>query len=60
MKQAYNNWLERTALEFLENRDQNLEYFLDRLKSNFVQHFIAEMGISKVLSDLTRKIDELR
>ncbi len=60
MKKAYLNWLERTALEFLENRDQDLELFLDKLKSNFALHFINEMGVSKVLSDLGEKIQELR
>lgn len=52
--------MKRTALEFLENRDQDLELFVDKLKSNFAQHFITEMGILKILSDLTAKIDELR
>lgn len=56
----YEKWLERTALEFLENRDRDLEVFLDKLHSNFAVEAIKEKSVKKVLKDLTQKIDELR
>lgn len=56
----YEKWLERTALEFLENVDRDLELFLDKLQSNFVNEAIREKSVSKVLRDLSEKIDELR
>jgi hypothetical protein len=56
----YEKWLERTALEFLENRDRDLEVFLDKLHSNFAIEAISEKSVSKVLRDLTEKIEELR
>ena len=56
----YEKWLERTSLEFLENRDRDLEVFLDKLHSNFAIEAIKEKSVSKVLRDLTQKIDELR
>ena len=56
----YEKWLERTALEFLEDRDRDLELFLDKLHSNFANEAIREKSVSKVLRDLSEKIDELR
>jgi hypothetical protein len=56
----YQRWLERTALEFLENPDNEIEIFLDKMHSNFLVIVLQETGIKKVIKDLSRKIEDLR
>jgi hypothetical protein len=56
----YEKWLERAALEFLENPDNEIEIFLDKMHSNFLVIALQEAGIKKVIKDLTRKIEDLR
>jgi len=56
----YDGWLERMALKFLENPDNEVIIFLEDSRNNLVFVAIQTYGLEKVIEDLTWKIDNLR
>lgn len=56
----YDDWLDRMALRFLENPDNEVVIFLEDTRSNLIPVMIQTYGLEKVIDDLTNAINNLR